>query len=111
MARTALAVQAMTRAGLTPAYTAANGSGGHSVVNDGRTFLHVKNGGASPCVVTFETPGTVDTLAIADRTVTVAAGGEAVAGTFPTQTYGASMLVDFDQVTSVTVAAIKTPTS
>ncbi len=67
MPRTALAVQEITRAGLTPSYSAANVDG-HSILNGGREVLHVKTGGTA-CTVTIQTPGTVDGQAVADRTV------------------------------------------
>lgn len=110
MARTALTVQQIARSGLAPSYTAANAAG-HSVQNNGRVFLHVKNAGGSICNVTIETPGTVDGLAVADRTVAVAATtGDAMIGPFPENVYDqadGTINVDFDQVTSVTVAALR----
>ena len=45
--------QKITEAGLTPAYAAA-GAGGDTIDNaDGKTYLHVKNGGGSPMTVTI----------------------------------------------------------
>jgi hypothetical protein len=107
MARTALSVQSITRAGLNPSYTAANADG-HSISNDGKkTFLHVKNGGGGSVDVTVQTPGSVDGLAVADRVVAVPAGEERAIGPFPTAYYGSTVNVDFSGVTSVTVAALK----
>lgn len=107
MAITALAVQTLTRTGSTPTYTSANADG-HSVVNDGRVFLEFKNTDAAPVTVTFVTPGTVDTLAVADRTLVVeATTGNKMAGPFPTATYGTSMTVTFSAVTALTCAAFK----
>ena len=70
-----LSVQAMASAGLQATYGAVSASDTADVSN-GHTFLHVKNGGASSDTVTVVTPGTVDGLAITDRTVTVANGTE-----------------------------------
>ncbi len=115
MARTALTVQNVIRTsnGLTPSYTAANVDG-HSIVNDGKkTFLQIKNTGVSACVVTIQTPGTVDGLAVTERTATVGATtGDKMIGPFPQEYYNqadGTIYVDFDQVTSVTCAAIKVP--
>jgi len=109
MARTVLAVQDVVRAGLNPVYSAANVDG-HSIQNDGRTALHVKTG-ATPCTVTFQTPGTVDGLAVADRTVALGATEERIIGPFPPTQYnqptGDGVYVDFSAVTSVTVAALR----
>lgn len=110
MARTDLAVQQIDADGLTPAYTAAIADG-HAFPNDVGTFVHVKNGGAGAVNVTVPTPSTRDGLAVADRTVTVAAGAEAMIGPFPSRTYDQAdgkVHVDYDVVTSVTVAVLKT---
>jgi hypothetical protein len=110
MARTDLPVQQINRIGLNPAYTAGNGSGGHSISNDGRVFFHVKNGGGAPITATAQTPVTVDDLAVADRVVTVPAGGERMIGPFPPGLYNQSdgkVYLDFSDVTSVTVGAFR----
>lgn len=116
MARTALAPQTIAATGLEMTYAAANVDG-HSIVNpDDRTFLHVKNGGGVDRTVTIQTPGTQDGLAVADRAITVTAGEERMIGPFRprlyNQTSGADagkVFVDFDAVTSVTVAALRLP--
>lgn len=109
MARTALTVQQIVRSGLNPSYASANVDG-HSLPNGGTEFVHVKNGGGSSITVTAQTPGTVDGLAIADRTVSVPNGGERIIGPFPRATYnqGADeVFLDFSAVTSVTIAAFR----
>lgn len=109
MARTALAVQDVTRTGLNPAYSAANVDG-HSVPNGGREVLHVKTSG-TPCNVTIQTPGTVDGQAVADRVVALGATAERLIGPFPADYYnqptGDGVYVDFSAVTGVTVAAFR----
>lgn len=111
MARTSLSVQEISRTGLDPAYEAANGDG-EKVVNDGKTFVHVINGGGSPITVTVQHPGTVDGLAVADLTVTVTNAEDQMIGPFPGRfnqvgTDVGQIYVDFSGVTTVTVAAIR----
>lgn len=54
--------------------------------NDGNSRLVILNS-ANSTTVTIATPGTVDGLAIADRTYTVASSANVVAGPFPTAIY------------------------
>jgi hypothetical protein len=108
MARTALTVQQITRSALTPTYTAANASGGNSIPNnDGQILLIVKTVGTG-CVVTVDTPGTVDGNAIANKTYTLGTNAERHIGPFPPNVYNqadGSVYLDFDSVTSVTLSA------
>lgn len=113
MARSALAVQSITIAGLEPSFTNANVDG-HSVINDGRVLLYVKNGSVSSINVTVQTPGEVGGNAIADRVVAVPAGEDRIIGPLPPRVYNRggstdahSVYVDFSDVTSVTVAALR----
>mgnify|MGYP005817447081 CR=1 FL=1 len=109
MARGILAPQQVTRQGLTPVFSPAD-SLGLSVANDGRVMLEVKNGSISPINVTIQTPGSVDGLAIAELVVQVAASGDKMIGPFPPGIYNqpdGSVYVDFSNVTSVTVAALR----
>ena len=109
MAVTVLAVQQITKAGITPAFTAANADG-HSILNDGLTFLEVKNAGAE-MTVTIATPQTVDGLAVADRVVTVPlTTGDKMIGPFGTdynQADGSGLLVTFSRVSDVTCGAFR----
>lgn len=104
MARTNLAVQRITRAGLDPSFTAANVDG-HSITNDGDVFVTVKNGSASAITATFITPYQVAGLNVEDLAVSVPAGGERDIGRFPPATFGRALDIDFSAVDSVTVAA------
>ncbi len=110
MARTALAVQTPTTAGLNPVYSAANVDG-HSIANDGATILIAKNAGASPCVITEVAPGKFAGLELTDPTVTVPiTTGERILGPWNPAAFNqpdGTVHINFDQVTSVTVAAIK----
>lgn len=109
MARTSLTVQEVALAGITLSFEAANADG-NSFANDGNVILYVKNGDASSHTVTIPTPATVGGMAVEDLTVSVPAGGEKVVGPFPTHVFnqsGGVVYVNYDAVTSVTVAAIK----
>lgn len=66
--------QVVTTAGLAPTYHAATATTGDKVLPSDDTIVHIKNASGVSTAAVFATPGTVDTLAIADRTVTVAAG-------------------------------------
>ena len=110
MAVTALTVQQIARAGITPSFTSANADG-HTILNDGKTFLEVRNGSGADITVTIDTPQTVDGLAVAQRTVTVGATtGDKMIGPFTTdynQTGTEYILVTFSAVTTVTCAAFR----
>jgi hypothetical protein len=75
----ALTVQEITRAGKAVAddMVAPTATHGNKFVNDGRTMFRVKNAGAVPITVTIDNPSTLDGLAVADLTVTIAATGDA----------------------------------
>lgn len=118
MARTALTLQTTARTGLNTSYTAATADGEGFDNTSERVMLHVKNGGAGATVVTIATPGTVDGLAITDRTVSVPAGEERMIGPFKKEQYNQddsggdtglseAVFVNTDVQTSVTLAAIK----
>jgi hypothetical protein len=108
MARTALTVQQVTRAGLTPSYGAANVDG-HSLPNGGKELLHIKTGGTS-CNVTIQTPGSVDGQAIGDRVIAIGTSSERIIGPFPPDIYNQTsgeVYIDFSAVTAVTIAALR----
>lgn len=111
MARTAITAQKITSAGIAPAYEPANVAGNSYRLVAGR-YLHVKNGSGASVTVTVPTPGLVDGLAVADRTVAVPAAGERLIALGTTATYkqaGGVAHVDYSAVTSVTVAVFDTP--
>lgn len=114
MASTLLTAQAITRAGMAPAFTAANVDG-HFWPSNGQQFLYVKNGSGSPITVTFPIPVTVDGQTVASKTVSVpATTGERIIGPFPPQyndTLGNANCT-FSAVTTVTCALLSfTPVS
>lgn len=89
-------------------YEAANALGNSYGPRDGR-LAHVKNGSGASITLTITTPGTVDGLAIADRTATITAGTDQFIalgiGSAYVQSDG-SVWLDYSAVTSVTVAVI-----
>lgn len=105
-----LAVQRIDNDGLTPAYVAAE-VGGDKVVPGEGSYVHVKNGDGTSTDVTLVTPGTVDGLAVADRTVTVAAGAEAkiaVPDLYTNPVDGLASLT-YSKVTSLTIGSFRAP--
>lgn len=110
--RTEITAQTATSAGLSPAFEPANVDGNSYVLRKGR-LLRVKNSSGSPVDVTLPTPGTVDDLAVADRTVTVpATTGDVHIGLGRGDAYRQSdgrAYVDYSAVTGVTVAVVDVP--
>lgn len=109
MARAALTVQTVSKAGITPSYVSAE-SDGNSFTNEGDVLLQVKNGG-SEITVTVQTPTKVDGVDIAELTVTIpATSGDKMIGPFSPTVFNQSagiVYVDYSGVSSVTVAAFK----
>lgn len=110
MADVAKAAEKIIKTGLDPTHTGSlNVSNNYQTPNNGRLFIYVTNGGGSASVVTIATPGTVDGLAIADRTVSVPAGEDRMIGPFPPHIYNnanGEIDVSFSFITSVTLAAL-----
>jgi len=109
---TTISVQPITLSGVTPVYSDAV-AGGFQFVNDGRTFLHVKNTNGAARYITVTTPATVDGLAVADVYVTVAATtGDEMIGPFPTGTFnnsGGYVYVSNSATADLTMAAVRLP--
>lgn len=109
-----LTVQDVTESGLEATYSAAE-AGGDTFNNSqgGRTFIHVKNGDASSHTVTVtpdqsskEVAG-FGTLTKPEISVAIPAGEERFIGPFPHLAFSSAPDVQYDAVTSVTIAAIK----
>lgn len=119
MATTQITVQDVVRTGLEATYSAAASGDGNVFDNSQKnTFVHIKNAGGSDCTITIHTPAVVDTdLAVADRTVVCTAGEERFIGPFSTPYEGndadnsidRAVKLTYDQVTSVTIAALRIP--
>ena len=119
MARTLIALNTIARAGVQPALTAGDDANEMYFVNDGRTFIYALNtGGASN--LTFLTPGTVDTHAIANRTVAVAVDATEgmFIGPFPPSVWNnagaaaadnGTVHIDIDDDTTLTLGAFRLP--
>lgn len=116
MSITVLAPQVISRDGLEPAYTTPNADG-HYIANSGRMWIHFLNGSGSDCEVTIATPGTVDSLAIAEKVVDVPAGEQRLIGPFPPKFYNEEegvtdrITVTFESPTTNTMAALILPVS
>ncbi|PNG27002.1 hypothetical protein [Methylocella silvestris] len=85
--------------------------------SDQRTFLHVKNGSASPITVTIlaqtateKVPG-LGSIAVPALSSAIAAAGDAYLGPFPADYIGANgqVQVSYSAVTTVTVQAYTLP--
>lgn len=106
-----IAVQNIINTGLDPVFAAASAGGDKAITGPG-AYLEVKNGGGSAVTVTLATPGTVDgDLAVADRTVSVPAGGSrkvALPHLYRNPSDGLAA-ISYSAVTSVTVAVFRAP--
>jgi len=111
MPRVALTVQTVKRTGIVPSYVSAE-SAGNSFANDGKTFLHIKNG-ATDVICTVLTPRGPDGQAVTERTVTVSANTDEFLGPFSPEIFnqlgalGDVVHIDFDDVTNVTIGAFR----
>lgn len=111
MARTLITPQSATSSGVAETYEPANAAGNSFQLASGR-LLRIKNGGGTTCNVTIETSMTVDGLAVAERTIAVAAGTNVSIALGTKSVYrqtGGVAFIDYDQVTSVTVAVLSVP--
>lgn len=112
MARGAIPVSALSRAGVAPpSETNGDATNNHSVVNDGATFLLVRNsnGASTARTVTFRPTSTVDGQSVT-RAVSIAAAASRYFGPFPTGIYGRSLLVDVDNA-ELKLSAFRLPSS
>lgn len=104
-----IAVQKITRAGITPSYAAAVGP--DAFANDGQTFLHAKNTNAAPRTVTVA--ATVNPLPVGTQlqnvAVTVpATTGDKMFGPFPGSAFNQAdntCAVTYDATANLTIGA------
>lgn len=104
-----LSIQQISRVGITPSY-AACANAGDEFVNDGaNTFIHIV-GGAVERILTIATPGTVDDLAVTDRTVTIAINADYMIGPLPSGFYNdgtGKVQLTYDSETNLTIGIFK----
>jgi hypothetical protein len=105
--------QGIDMLGFTPVYSSSS-SYGNYFANDGATFLHVKNGGASTITVTVVTPLTIGGLSVSDLPITITAGSEKMFGPFNPLWFNEAAGTDkgmcsvtYSGVSTVTVAALR----
>ena len=106
--RVSVTTQPIVKTGLTPALTAPTADG--DVIDTGRVFLRVDNGGGASITVTVQTPVQVDGLDLSELIVTVPASGTKLIGPLSPSTFGRLVgtadagraYVDYSSVTSVT---------
>ena len=105
----ALTTQEVTQAGATLSFASCAG-GGDTFVNDGNTFLYVKNGSGGALTVTVAAPGTYRGATITAQAVSVGAGSEKCIKPYPpeiTQPAAATTAITYSGVTSLTIAVVK----
>jgi hypothetical protein len=101
------ATQDITTAGTAITYTAA--SAADRFLPADRVFMHVKNANAGSVTVTIATPGTVDSLAVGDRIISIPTTQERMIA-LPDSLYRSSDGlgdVTFSPNASVTVAVVR----
>src|SRR3972149_5289353 len=76
-----LTVQKIALTGITPTYNVA-AVAGDTFINNGKTFLHVKNGGASPITVTIDSKVLSNYGTDVDIVVSIPATSEKIIGLF-----------------------------
>jgi hypothetical protein len=103
-----LTVQQATSEGIIPTFTAASAEG-DVFTNNGKTYIHVKNDGASSIDVTIEAQRLCNFGELHNEVVSVGAGSEKIIGPFnPLQFNDATgkVNISYSDVTNVTVAVI-----
>ena len=114
MARVSLARQQLADTGLVAAYSPAAAEG-HTVENNGKIILHVRNDGLIDITVTILSGFVKAGLKLADRVVNIAAGTSVFIGPFATDIYNQSdggagqIYVDYSATEGVSVAALLFP--
>jgi len=114
MARVSLARQQLSDTGLMAAYSPAPLEG-HTVENDGKLILHVRNDSAGPITVTILAGYVRSGLRLENRQVVIPPGASSFIGPFDPTTYNQTdggtgqVYIDYSAVEGVTVAALKLP--
>jgi hypothetical protein len=105
-----LTVSKLARAGVEPTFTAATPTSGDTFLNNGQTFLIVRNAGTPACTVTINSQKNCDQGFDHDQTVSVpGSGGERWIGPLETDRFNdastGEATVTYSVTTDVTVAA------
>lgn len=106
-----LTVQQLNLTGLVPSFSAADVAG-DTFTNSGRTYLHIKNGGAAGVTVTIDSQQPCNYGFDHDVDVSIDAGAEKLIGPFSKSRFNddnGKVNVAYSDVTNVTVAAIEMP--
>jgi len=98
MARTTLAVTAVTDSGVQEVAKTTGIADGHMFANDGRTWIEVTNSGSATRTLTIQTQKTFNGFALADRTVSITDGTTKKIGPFPTDIYNVQAGADAGKV-------------
>ena len=105
-----LTVQSISGEGVSPTFRAATASG-DTFPNDGRTMLHIKNGGTAAVTVTFDSVEKCNFGFDHDLTVSIPASGERIVGPFDPARFNNKVnglvSVTYSGVTTVTVSALR----
>ncbi len=105
-----LTVAPADRAGVTLSGAAAATVSGDAFLNTGREVAVFSNASGSPITITFVSQNTVDGRAVADRTVSIAAGATVAYGPFPGGIYSDTnglVQMTYSDVTTLTVKVLK----
>lgn len=106
-----LSVQDIVLTGLNPSYSSADVDG-DEFVNDGRTFIHVKNGSGASINVTVDSQALCSQGYDHNAVVAVPAAGERMIGPFAKDRFNDAnnkVQATYSAVTSVTIAVLKVP--
>ena len=101
MPRVSVNPDSVVRTGLTGTERTltAGANNGLDIANPGngsRTFIKMRNNGATPRTVTIDVKLTVDGYSVTDPTISLGASETRYAGPFPTPTFGSTLGVDVD---------------
>lgn len=106
----AISTQQIGIGGITPTYAAAT-AGGDTFSPEGRTFLHVKNGGGASITVTITAVGSgPGGNPVSNRVVSVTNAQERMIGPFDPAGFAdanGNGAIAYSAVTSVTIAALR----
>ena len=104
-----LTVQKIVNSGITPTFAACDAAG-DTFVNNGSTFIYVKNGDTADHTVTVVGEGKCSFGYLHDLAVVVPTGSEKMIGPFLPARFNTAqgkVVLSYDAVTSMTIAVLK----